>query len=307
MRKVFTIGETVFDLIFNKSQKVNAKPGGAMLNSAVSLGRLGTPVSFISEIGDDNTGKYILEFLTKNGVDTSFCYQFKDGQTALALAFLDENNNADYSFYKNYPNQRLTQKLPILNQEDILLFGSFFAITREVRKPLLEFIKQSQKQDAIIIYDPNFRKPHLHELPEIKNDILENISYSSIVRGSDEDFKLIFNADNADESFQILKENRCPILIYTSSNKAVEFRSEEFKFSLPVIPVKTISTIGAGDTFNAGIVYNLIKFGLRNKNLQDVKIETWKEIIKNAIQFGSFVCTHYDNYITHDFVNQIRS
>lgn len=307
MRKVFTIGETVFDLIFNNSQEVNAKPGGAMLNSSVSLGRLGIPVSFISEIGDDHAGNYIMEFLDKNGVDTSFCDQFKNGQTALALAFLDKKNNADYSFYKNYPNQRLTQKLPMLNKQDILLFGSFFAITQEVRIPLVEFMKQSKKQDAIIIYDPNFRKPHLHELPEIKDDILENISYSSIVRGSDEDFKLIFDADTADEVFQILNQIGCPFLIYTSSDKTVEFRSAEISISIQVPPIKTTSTIGAGDTFNAGIVYKLVKLDLRNKDLQNVKKEVWEDIIKSAINFGSHVCTHYDNYITHDFVNQIKS
>lgn len=306
MRKVITIGETVFDLIFNKSQEVNPKPGGAMLNSSVSLGRLSIPVSFISEIGDDLAGNFIMDFLAKNGVDTSFCYQFKNGQTALALAFLDQKNNADYSFYKNYPKKRLTQKLPLLNKHDILLFGSFFAITQEVRKPLVEFMIQSQKQDAIIIYDPNFRKPHLHELPEVKDDILENISFSSIVRGSDEDFKLIFDADTADEVFQILSQIGCPFLIYTSSDKTVEFRSAEISISLQVPPIKTISTIGAGDTFNAGIVYKLVKLDLRNKDLFSIKKEVWEDIIKSAINFGSHVCTHYDNYITHDFVNQIK-
>jgi fructokinase len=192
MRKVFTIGETVLDLIFKRNKILFAKPGGAMLNSAVSLGRLSIPVSFITEIGEDNAGSYILEFLHQNDVDTSYCYRFKKGQTALALAFLDEHENADYSFYKNYPNERMNQEMPLVSSNDIVLFGSFFAITREVRIPLMNFIKHATQQNAIILYDPNFRKPHLHELPEIRDDILENISYSSIVRGSDEDFNLIF-------------------------------------------------------------------------------------------------------------------
>ena len=306
MRRIFTIGETVLDLIFKQDKELFAKPGGAMLNSAVSLGRLGIPISFITEVGDDRAGGYILEFLHQNNVDTSHCYRFKKGQTALALAFLDKNDNAGYSFYKNYPVERMGQKMPTVTSQDIVLFGSFFAITTEVRTPLMNFIKYAKRQNAIILYDPNFRKPHLHELPDIKDDILENILYSSIVRGSDEDFKLIFNVPGADEAFNIVKDNGCSFLIYTASDKSVEFRSEQYSFSSPVPRVNTVSTIGAGDSFNAGIIYNLVVHGLYNNDLANVKKEVWEAIVNSATVFGSHVCTHYDNYITHSFARQAR-
>lgn len=307
MRKVFAIGETVLDLIFDQSKKVNTKPGGAMLNTSVSLGRLSIPVFFITEIGDDNAGNFILKFLLQNGVDTSFTSQFKNGQTALALAFLDENENAEYSFYKNYPSERMSQEMPMLSSNDIVLFGSFFAITKEVRQPLINFIKQAKRNNAIILYDPNFRRPHLNELPEIKDDILKNISYASIVRGSNEDFKLIFEADNADEAFDIVKQNGCSFLIYTSSDKSVEFRSEKISFSIPILPVDTKSTIGAGDNFNAGIIYSLIMHDLMNNNLGNVKKELWQSILYIAAKFGSHVCTHFDNYISRDFARKIKN
>jgi len=307
MRKVFTIGETVLDLIFDREKKLFAKAGGAMLNSAVSLGRLDIPVSFITEIGEDNAGNYIQEFLHQNNVGTYHCYRFKNGQTALALAFLDDNENADYSFYKNYPKKRMIQKMPLVSSNDIVLFGSFFAITQEVREPLINFIKHAKLQNAIILYDPNFRKPHLHELPEIKDDILENISYSTIVRGSDEDFNLMFNASNANDAFEIVNGKGCSFLIYTSGDKPVEFRSKKISFSMPVQQIKPVSTIGAGDSFNAGIIYNLFINNIHNDNLGGVKEDVWKGIIKSAIKFGSHVCTHYDNYISYDFAKQIRN
>ena len=307
MRKVYTLGETLLDLIFDQSKKPIAKPGGAMLNSAVSLGRLNVPVSFITEIGNDHAGNYMKEFLNQNGVETAYTYYFNDGQTALALAFLDDKKNAEYSFYKNYPEERMAQQLPLLSSDDIVLFGSFFATTHEVRSPLMKFIYQAKQQNAIILYDPNFRKPHLHELPKIKDYILDNISYASIVRGSDEDFKLIFNVSTADEAFGIIKENRCSFLIYTASDKSVEFRSVNILISIEVPQIKTLSTIGAGDTFNAGLIFNLLKHELYNDDLVDVKKEMWEAIIKSAIEFGSHVCTQYDNYITHNFAKQIKS
>ena len=190
---------------------------------------------------------------------------------------------------------------------DIILFGSFFAITREVRTPLINFIKHAKLQNAIILYDPNFRKPHLHELPEIKDDILENISYSSIVRGSDEDFNLMFNASDANEAFEIVNGRGCSFLIYTSGDKPVEFRSKNISLSIPVQQVRPVSTIGAGDSFNAGIIYNLLVHGLYNNDLANVKKEVWETIVISAISFGSHVCTHYDNYITLDFAKQVRN
>lgn len=307
MRKVYTIGETVLDLIFDPSKNVISKAGGAMLNSSVSLGRLDVPISFITELGDDKSGKFILEFLNQNAVDISCCYQFENGQTAIALAFIDENENAEYSFYKNYPDKRMSQQMPFLASEDIVLFGSFFAITSEVRDPLIGFVEQAKQQNALIIYDPNFRKPHLHHLPEIEAYILENISFASIVRGSDEDFKLIFDANTADETFEIMKANGCQFLIYTCSNKTVEFRSSHLSISLPVPSIKTISTIGAGDNFNAGLIFSLYKLGLYKNDLVKIKSETWEKILKTAMEFGSHVCTHYDNYISHNFAKRIKN
>ena len=72
MRKIYGIGETVFDIIFKNEQPQAAKAGGAMLNSAVSLGRIGLPVSFISEYASDNVGRIIDSFLSENGVGTGY-------------------------------------------------------------------------------------------------------------------------------------------------------------------------------------------------------------------------------------------
>ena len=89
MRKIYGIGETVLDIIFKDSQPQAAKAGGSVLNSVVSMGRMGLPVSFISEYGLDDVGDLIDNFLKHNGVNSSFVHRFKNGNTALALAFLD--------------------------------------------------------------------------------------------------------------------------------------------------------------------------------------------------------------------------
>lgn len=186
-RKIFTIGEIVYDIIFKNGKPVSSNPGGAMLNTAVSLGRLGLPISLISELGRDNIGQSIIQFLKMNNVDTGNIYNFEKGNTALALAFLDENNNASYDFYKSYPARRLDEKLPIVGENDIVMFGSFFALSPEVREPLLKFLHQASRNNALIIYDPNIRKSSNILNSKAHEFLAENIAIADIVRASDED------------------------------------------------------------------------------------------------------------------------
>ena len=112
MRKIFGTGETVLDIIFKNGQPQAAKPGGAMFNSLVSLGRAGLPVYFISEYADDDVGSHIDSFLHSNGVDTSHVHHYSDGKTKLALAFLHERNDATYTFYKIIRQTGLTRICP---------------------------------------------------------------------------------------------------------------------------------------------------------------------------------------------------
>jgi len=305
MPDIYTIGETVLDILIKGNQPFTAKAGGASLNTAVTLGRLGLPVKFIGEYGLDEVGNLIDNFLKENHVSTDYVYRYYDGKSALALAFLNENSDASYDFYKIYPEKRLNIGFPEIRAGDIVLFGSFYAVTLEVRDKLMQFIRNARKNNAIIIYDPNFRKQHLHELSKLNRMIEENISYASIVRGSHEDFSFIFGAGNADVAYKAIRE-KCHHLLFTSSTKGVFLRTPHLseRFNVRIIDAK--STIGAGDNFNAGIVYSLFTKNIRQKDLAGLDKKTWEEIISTAVEFASHVCESYDNYISKDFAEKYK-
>lgn len=107
MRKIIGIGETILDIIFRNNQPSHAVPGGSTFNTLISLGRLGVPATFISEIGKDTVGDIIIDFMKKNGVCTENLDIFCEGKTPISLAFLDENNEARYMFYNQFPEERL--------------------------------------------------------------------------------------------------------------------------------------------------------------------------------------------------------
>jgi len=304
-RNTYGLGETLLDIIFKNNIPQAAKAGGSTLNSCVSLGRAGVPVSFISETGDDKAGDIIIETMVNSSVKTDYVKRFSGGQTPTALAFLNEKNDAEYMFYKNYPTDRFCIELPEFKTNDILLFGSFFAISSEIRSKVEAVIKNAKKNGAIIIYDPNFRKPHLHCLGEVKKYIEENISLADIVRGSDEDFKLIFDANNSEEAYGQVKSFGCQNLIYTSADEYVKLHTEFHSEKYDVAKVEVISTIGAGDSFNAGLIYTIYNEEIMKDDIAKLRKGRWTKIIETAIKFGSHVCESYENYISEEFGRDI--
>jgi len=306
MRRIFAAGEALIDIIFSGGEPRTAKAGGAMLNTSVSLGRAGLPVSFISEYGADDPGNLIDRFLKENGVDTSYVYRFDNGNTALALAFLDENNDARYTFYKNYPLHRLDIELPGLSREDIFLFGSIYALTVEVRASMMQLLRSARENNALVIYDPNFRSSHIHELEKLKPLILDNISYATVVRGSHEDFRNIFGMEGADEVWDSLR-SLCKSVIYTNSTRGVSVRTSSFSGEFPVKKIKPVSTIGAGDNFNAGLIAAFYTGNINMYDIPELGFRDWEKIIATAVDFATEVCLSYDNYIGREFASRYRS
>ena len=301
MPKIYAIGETVFDIIFKDGIPVKATPGGSMLNTAVSLGRLGLDVSFISDMGNDIVGDEIIKFLKDNGINTNYIQRYKNHNSGIAVAFLNEKNNAAYSFYRDFPSNRLTDLEVEFTEDDIVIFGSFFALTKELRPALHKLLVNANEAGCIVLYDPNFRRPHLFELETLRPFINENIRSADIVRGSDEDFQLIFGSNSGNQAFEAVIAEGCSNLVYTANRNGVEAHSPGIVLCYEVPEIMVVSSIGAGDNFNAGIIWSMIQYNIYKKDLEHVHKKMWNKMILNGIEFASEVCKSYDNYISHDF------
>jgi len=306
MRKVYTIGETVYDIIFKDEKPVDAKPGGALLNTSVSLGRLGIDVSLVGDLADDTIGKFILKFLNRNGVNTDMIYTYTDARSRLALAFLDSENNAEYSFYKIRKQGGAKLRYPEVKKDDVILFGSFYAIKPEIHDELMDFIRYAREAGAIIVYDPNFRAAHQDTLRELKPLIEKNMELSHIVKGSDEDFLHIFGTDNAPGTYENVRKLTDAALIYTANRHGVWLHTNNYSEHYDALAIHPVSTIGAGDTFMAGIGYSLIASNLRFQSAHELTGRNWDEMIRTSIQFSGHVCMHYDNYVSLDFARNYR-
>lgn len=303
-RIIYCIGETLLDIIFSQGKPVSAKPGGSLMNTAVSLARSGMTVQLLSEAFHDDPGRMILDFLHENNVFSDFLTRYDQGSTPIALAFLDDAGDANYVFYKDYPENRLNGEFPAPGADDIILFGSFYAISTEIREKLCRFLQTARNNEAIIIYDPNFRSSHTKELAGILPAILNNISFSDITRGSHEDFLHIFASDNPGQVYNEVRNSGCKNLIYTRSGKEVTTFTDQLHLTTPVPGIVPVSTIGAGDAFNAGLIFGLLKEDIRKKDISHLNESQWSMLINQGIRFSQEVCMSLDNYVAKNFVLQ---
>ena len=306
MRKVIGIGETILDIIFQNEQPTAAVPGGSVFNGIVSLGRTGVPISFISETGNDHVGNIILRFMRDNNIPTDYVNVFPDGKSPVSLAFLNDRSDAEYIFYKNYPKQRLDVIFPRLAEDDIVVIGSYYALNPVLRDKVLELLDQAREKKAIVYYDPNFRSSHKEEALKLAPTIIENLEYADIVRGSQEDFFYMYNQCDADKIYKDKIKFYCPNFLCTAGAEQISLRTKNISKEYAIPPLEAISTIGAGDNFNAGIIYGLLKYDVRYENLNNIDEANWDKIIRCGMEFAAEVCMSLNNSISKEFAEKYK-
>ena len=308
MRKVIGIGETVLDIIFKDDEPVSAVPGGSVFNALISLGRAGVKASLISETGNDHIGRKIIRFMEENGVDGSNVNVYADSKSPLSLAFLNDNNDAEYIFYKDHPHDQLDFIYPDIQPDDIVMFGSFYAINPVIRPQVAGLLEYAKNHGAILYYDVNFRASHRNEVMKITPNLLDNLEIADVVRGSNEDFSILFKRNDADSVYRTDISFYCHNFIYTQGAEPIEVRAEGgVNCHYPVANTKTVSTIGAGDNFNAGFVYGLIKYGITKEDIRrGLTAEQWDKLVECAQMFSSECCKSLDNYISKEFGEKLK-
>lgn len=309
MRKVIGIGETMLDIIFKNGKPIEAVPGGSTFNGIVSLGRAGVKTVFVSETGNDRVGEYVRDFLRDNNVDTSAINVFQETKSPVSLAFLDKDNNADYIFYRDQKHDHMDFAYPDIQKDDIVVFGSFYAVNPALRPQVSGLLEYARQRGAIIYYDVNFRKAHQADVMKVTPNLIDNLEYADIVRGSKEDFEVLYKKDSAERVYRAETSFYCKRFIYTDGPNPVSvFSNNGFHKEYAMPKTETVSTIGAGDNFNAGFIYGMIKYGVTRDDVeQGLSEEIWDKLIATATAFSADCCKDIFNYISKEFGQQLQN
>lgn len=290
MKKVISIGEALIDFI-PQEKGVGLKnvsnflrvAGGAPLNVAAAVAKLGGKSQILTKLGVDGFGDHILEEVKPLGVDISKVLRTKEANTALAFVSLKEDGERDFSFYRN-PSADMLLNASEIEEEvfeggGILHFCSVSLIDAPIKEAHRKAVEFAKKHNCLISFDPNVRLP-LWETPEAcRKAILEFLPLSNIVKISDEELEFITGIADETEALKFLLQGDVEVIIYTKGTNGAEFITKDKKIFSASFKVKAQDTTGAGDSFIGSFLYQVAEGDNTLESLVNLQEEKVKEIL----------------------------
>jgi len=239
--------------------------GGGALNTAIALGRLGAPAGFLSGLSTDLFGTQIRSALLASNV--SFAYAPASDRPS-TLAFVQiRDGEARYAFFdENSAGRMLAETdLPALGPEVEALHFSGFALATEPSGSTFEALMARENSGRVLMLDPNIRPALIADRPRHLERMRRMIALADIVKLSDQD--LAWFGERGEESeiaSRWLAAGPSVVIVTHGANGASGY-VRDFSTNVPACPVSVIDSVGAGDTFNAGLLTALREHGLLDK------------------------------------------
>ncbi|WP_299678367.1 carbohydrate kinase [uncultured Roseobacter sp.] len=269
---IICCGEALIDMI--PSTTVDGRncftphAGGAVFNTAIALGRLGQETGFVTGLSQDLFGMQLSEALVESGVDCSHVIR---SPLPTTLAFVQlTNGQARYTFYdENTAGRSLTpDQLPDLpDAAAALYFGGISLIS----EPCAEFYAALAEREAprrLIMIDPNIRAAFVKDAARYRARLDRMVAVSDIVKVSDEDLDWIVPdaAGLEDKARRLCAAGPQVVIVTRGSEGASAILANGPVVNVPAERVAVVDTVGAGDTFNAGVLSKLAEDGLLSKS-----------------------------------------
>jgi fructokinase len=238
--------------------------GGAVSNTAVALGRLGVPVEFFSGLSTDLFGQQLCTTLAESNVGTRYAH-LSPRPTTLAFVQLADGQAA-YVFYDEGTAGRMLAQadLPALGDDaTAMLFGAISLIP-EPCGSTYEALMRREHGRRVIMLDPNIRPDFIPDRTAHLGRMERMMGMADIVKLSDQDLAWLGATEPQDFVAQWL-ERGPKLIVLTEGRKGATAWSRDARISVSPPNVAVVDTVGAGDTFNAGLLASLHAQGALSK------------------------------------------
>lgn len=289
---ILCCGEALIDMIseptVSGAQGFVPHTGGAILNTAVAVGRLGVSVGMLTGVSSDMFGQQIIKALNSSHVDTSHVI-VSDRPTTLAFVQL-KDGHATYSFVDENTAGRMLQPEDMPDQLTAVsaLYLGGISLACEPCADAYASLLNRHGADRAVMLDPNIRPGFIKDQTRYRTRLNRMIAQSDIVKVSDEDLDWIIpGAEPEAAKASLLLQTGPSVLIVTRGGDGANgYLADGSKVSVPVKPVQVVDTIGAGDTFNAGVLTELSRAGhLTKQGLRNLTSES----LRAAMALGATV------------------
>ncbi|WP_299405405.1 carbohydrate kinase [uncultured Roseobacter sp.] len=291
---ILCCGEALIDMIPKVSDQNETSfvphSGGAVFNTAIALGRLGCKTGFITGLSRDLFGAQLAKSLEDSNVDCSLAIQ-SDLPTTLAFVQL-KDGQASYTFYdENTAGRSLTPELmpDLPDAAQALYFGGISLIS----EPCADFYAALALREAaarLIVMDPNIRAAFIKDETRYRDRLDRMIAVADIVKVSDEDLDWIVPGTGGleSEARNLCAQGPRVVIVTRGADGAQAFLKDGAAVEVPAERVSIVDTVGAGDTFNAGVLAKLAENGLLTKSrLADIDADTLHNALRHGVKVAA--------------------
>ncbi len=242
--------------------------GGAIFNTSIALGRLGAPVGLLTGLSSDMFGQQLAGDLRASHVDTTHVIA-SDRPTTLAFVQL-KDGHATYTFVDENTAGRMLRAEDMPRQlaaVSALYFGGISLACEPCADAYAAMLAQHGANCAVML-DPNIRPGFIQDQTLYRTRLNQMIEQADIVKVSDEDLDWIIpGPEGHDQKVPLLLQaGPSAVIVTRGSEGASGYQANGAVVSVPVKPVQVVDTVGAGDTFNAGVLASLEQAGQLTKS-----------------------------------------
>ncbi|MBP5417274.1 MAG: NUDIX domain-containing protein [Clostridiales bacterium] len=268
---VVALGELLID--FTESGKsadgmklFEQNPGGAPANLLTALSHSGYKTAFIGKVGDDMHGRFLIETLEKEGIETGSVIKDPEQFTTLAFVGLDQDGERTFSFARK-PGADTMLRSDELNREmlsmcKIFHFGSLSLTDEPARSATLEAVQIAKSSGAVISYDPNYRASLWPDEKTAADMMRSAVPLADVLKVSGEESLLLTGCSEIEDAADCLLSMGPKFVAVTLGSDGVLIARKDRKDRIGAFQVKSIDTTGAGDSFWGGFLSCWLSYGV---------------------------------------------
>lgn len=250
-RHVLVVGESLVDVLATPTAPPVDAPGGSPLNVAVTLGRLGTPVSLLTAIGDDDRGAALRDHLTGSRVD------IRQGavlpRTSSAVARVGADGAATYEFDITWP----AVDPPDLSDVGILHTGSIAFFSRPGAVAVGELLRTAHESGVVTTLDPNVRPALVGDRDAAVRHLEASLPSVDVLKLSDEDASWLYPGLAHDAVVALILERGPRLVALTQGAAGSSLVTHTTRVEVPAPPTTVVDTVGAGDAWMGALIHGL--------------------------------------------------
>ncbi|HEY9869685.1 MAG TPA: carbohydrate kinase [Candidatus Obscuribacterales bacterium] len=307
MPSVLCLGEILVDWVcttlgaeLDRAQIFTKAPGGAPANTAVGLARQGVSTGFIGRVSDDAFGRWLLQVLVDEGVDTDGTVVDANAQTRMAYVVTTMTGDRKLAEFSKIAcaDARLDPqdlKPHLFAEACVLHFGSISLIASPAAEATKRAVELAHVHKLLVSYDPNVRIGLWPSAEACRQKILDTLHWADVVKINQDELEFLTGSRELAAADQLRQDHNVPLLIVTLDARGAYFTCAGGSRPVPGFSVQLVEATGAGDGFNSGVIAGLLPYVKdaddRQLALARLTADQISGIVRRANAVGALTCT----------------